>query len=99
MIRKPAIWVMLTVCIVVMGCSAIQEMMEDAKKAKAAIESELGGEVDVGTESIDGKITLVTVHFLKPPGVEMNLAQLKQRVTEIVEKNFRSNVQKVAISM
>jgi hypothetical protein len=98
-IRSPAMWAMLTVFIIAMGCSFWQEMNEDSTKAKAAIESEFGCEVEIGWNWENGKITSVDVHFVKSPKGEINLEQLNRRVTSIVKENFRRSVQEVNISI
>jgi hypothetical protein len=74
-------------------------MNEDSAKAKAAIESEFGGEVQLGWNVENGKITWVSVHFVKPPKGEINLEQLKGQVSELVKVNFRKSVPVVNISM
>jgi uncharacterized protein YceK len=98
-IRFRLFWIVLIACAVLMGCSTFSEMNEDAAKAKSAIEVEFGGEIQIGWNIENGRITSVDVVFVKPPTGEISLAQLKQRVTELVNNNFRRAVQRVVVSM
>ncbi len=100
-VRLPATWALLMGLFVLMGCSIAEqfkEMGEDSEKAKAAIESELGGEVQIEWR-IDTGVTSVNVVFVKPPPGKIDLPDLKQRVTEIVNQEFRREIDQLTVSI
>jgi hypothetical protein len=78
----------------------MREMNEDAAKAKAAIEKEFGGEVGLSWNITNGKITRIEVVFAKlPTGHSGITSEMKSRIQEIVEENFRRPVPKISVSM
>lgn len=88
--------------VLLVGCSMAEqfkEMQEDSAKAKAAIESELGGEVQIGWNIMNGRVAAVRVAFSKPPAGQGDLAQLKHRVAELVNRSFRRTVERVEVSI
>ncbi len=100
--RRATVWAIVIGCALVVGCSIAEqfkEMQEDSGKAKAAIESELGGEVQIGWNITNGRVIAVRVAFVKPPAHEADLKQLKVRVTELVTKTFRRGVERVEVSI
>ena len=74
-------------------------MSEDADNTKAAIESEFGGEVPIGWNWENGRVTSVSVVFAKPPEGEIDLVYFKQRITALVKVNFRRDVKQVEVSL
>ena len=87
--------------VLLLSCSLaqdFQEMQEDAEKAMAAIEQELGGEVAMEWEIVNGEITHIGVTFveLPPEGIADSLA-LKAKIQSIVEINFRRPVPEVTV--
>ena len=73
---------------------------EDVAKAKSAIESELGGEVEIDWTincNLMGCEESITVVFVKPP-TKIPHGQLRQRLNQLLKENFRVPVQLVDIS-
>jgi hypothetical protein len=92
-------WIVVAACVIVIGCATFEEMNQDAAKVRSAIESEFGGEVQIGWHMQNGRVTSVEVVFVNPPRSEISSAELKRRVTELVQNNFRRDVQQVVVSM
>ena len=47
----------------------------------------------------NARVTSVSVVFAKPPEGEIDLVYLKQRITALVEVNFRRDVKQVEVSL
>ena len=97
------ILVMIMGSVALVGCippDHVERTNEDVAKAKSAIESELGGEVEIHWFTPFGQLeseTSVTVVFVKPP-TKIPRGKLRQRLIQIVNENFRVPVQLVDIS-
>jgi hypothetical protein len=86
------------------GCGFVEDMKElfremnaSAAEVKAKIETEIGGEVEIGWE-IENETTTVNIVFLKLPADSVNLKQLRQEVIKIVHKHFDREIQYINIS-
>jgi hypothetical protein len=94
---------LLVIACLLWSCSLpaqMREMNEDAEKTKAAIEAEFGGEVGLSWNITNGKITRIAVVFTKlPTGQSGITSEMKSRIQEIVEANFRRPVPKISVSM
>ena len=78
----------LIACAATVGCSIFKKIDEDLVNAKAAIESEIGGEGHINYR-LENFTTWIEAVFVKPPQGDGNEAQIKQRVTDLARKHFR----------
>ncbi len=89
----------LALCIGAAGCG-LKTGREDSKKTEEAIKSELGIDARINfrtfTSTANGTRTIVTVSLGEPPVGDAR--EFKAKVSQIVERNFRSQVDRVEIA-
>ena len=93
----------MSIAFLMASCSIGQDfkdMQNDSAKAKAAIEEEFSGEVNLSWKITNGKITRINVVFSKLPNENEGVTSaMKARLQEIVTSNFRRPVPKITVSM
>jgi hypothetical protein len=85
--------------VLVSGCGDLKEGLADAKRTEADIKSELHVDAQVSFRTFTGtkgKNTSVTVHLMTAPSGDAN--EVKTKVTDIVNRDFRSHVDSVSVS-
>ena len=77
------------------ACGSLKEGIEDSSRTTAALKSELGVDAQVSFRTTNGHTT-VAVRLSKPPVGEA--AAVKTQITEVVNRNFRSKVERVEVA-
>lgn len=88
----------LLVALTLTSCLHLKQDFEDAQQTKNAIKNELNVDSDVRCNElsgIGGAKLFVSVRLSQPPPEDG--VQFKNRVTDIVNRNFRSHVDRVTI--
>ncbi len=83
----------------VTACASFQEGIDDAKKSKEALKTELGMDANVSFHTFSGtggKKTIVTVAIRPAPTGDV--ATVKAQVTTVVTRSFRSPVERVDVT-
>jgi hypothetical protein len=83
----------------VISCMSLGASFEDGRRCERDIKTDLGLEAQVGFQefvNLSGRTARVTVHLKETPSGDM--AGLKGRLREIVERDFRSRVDTVEIA-
>jgi hypothetical protein len=96
-----AILIALCLCAAPVACNSVgsfKEAVQDSRKTESDLKTELGIDSHVGfttTSGTNGTKAFVTVHLTSTPSGDV--AALKRKVTEIVTRDFRSNVDGVQL--
>ena len=78
------------------ACGGFKESIEDTQRVQAAVKAELGVDANVAFRTTNGHTT-VTVRLAAPPAGDA--AEAKRKVTDIVNRNFRTKVEAVDLSI
>lgn len=84
-----------------LGCSRVNDFSGiplDIAAVKSVVESEIGGEVQVGWSVYNNRIT-VTIVFDRLPEAVMGVEEFKERVTQVVTAHLSRTVGKIIISI
>jgi hypothetical protein len=72
-----------------------KESFEDTNRTVSALKTELGIHANVSFRTTNGR-TVVSVHLAKPPAGDA--AAAKTKITDVVNRNFRTKVERVDVS-
>jgi hypothetical protein len=76
------------------ACGSLKEGLEDTKRTSSALKSELGLDAQVGFRTTNGHTT-VSVQLAAPPVGDA--ATAKAQITDVVNRSFRTKVERVAV--
>ena len=77
------------------ACGALKEGMEDSQRTASALKSELGLDAQVSFRTTNGH-TAVGVRLAAPPAGDA--ATAKAQITDVVNRSFRTKVERVDVS-
>jgi hypothetical protein len=77
------------------ACGALKEGIEDSKRTSSALKSELGLDAQVSFRTMNGHTT-VGVRLATPPAGDA--AAAKAQIADVVNRSFRTKVERVDVS-
>ena len=77
------------------ACGGFKDSLEDSKRATDGLKSELGLDAQVSFRTMNGH-TSVAVQLATPPTGDA--ATAKAKITDLVNRSFRTKVEHVAVS-
>jgi hypothetical protein len=87
-------WVVIfSVCLA--ACGGFKQSLEDSKRTTGALKSELGLDAQISFRTMNGH-TSVAVHLVTPPTGDA--AATKAKITDVVNRSFRTKVERVDVS-
>jgi hypothetical protein len=76
------------------ACGSLKEGLEDTKRTSSALKTELGLDAQVGFRTVNGHTT-VSVQLATPPVGDA--ATAKAQITDVVNRSFRTKVERVDV--